>query len=427
MIKLDFSKIKQINKKVVAIAIIIILAVLIASGGIFYFGYKQGVKKSNIIVIEGVSNSATNQDKSVDFNLFWEAWKALKDKYVDSDSISNQNLINGAISGLFEATTDPYTVFMPPQEAKSFTEEISGQFGGIGIEIGIKNNQLTIIAPLKNTPAEKAGLQAGDEIFKINKLSSSGISTDEAVKNIRGSKGTKVTLLIMRQGWNEPKEFTIIRDIILIPTLDSKFLNTNGKEDENGKILYIQLFNFYEKAPALFYDAVLKSALSSPEGIILDLRNNPGGYLEASVDIAGFFLNRGDVVVGEKFRSGEQENMTTTFSIPLIKNIPTVVLINKGSASASEILAGALRDNRNIKLIGEKSFGKGSVQEVDSISNGSLMKITIAHWLTPNGTVIDKNGLVPDYEVKISEEDIKNKKDTQLEKAVEVLNSEINH
>lgn len=422
MLKFDFSR---VNAKKLATAVLIILIIFGAGSGLFYIGYKKGIKTPKVIVVEGASNITLGKDKSADFSLFWEAWKVLKDKYVESGNISNQNLVNSAISGLFSATDDPYTIFLPPQEARSFTEEISGQFGGIGIEIGLKDGQLTVIAPLKNTPAEKAGLQAGDEILRINDLFTSGITSEEAVKNIRGERGTKVILLIMRQGWNEPKEFEITRDIIQVPTLDSKFLNDSGEEDVNGKILYIQLYNFYEKAPALFYEAAFKSVLGSPKGIILDLRNNPGGYLEAAVDIAGFFLNRGDVVVSEKFRTGDKQDLTTTFSIPLIKNLPTVVLINQGSASASEILAGALRDNKGIKLIGEKSFGKGSVQEVDLLSNESLVKITIAHWLTPKGIVIEKNGLIPDYEIKITDEDTESGKDPQLEKAVEVLRSQL--
>lgn len=421
MLKISFYA----DKKKIATIFLVIVIIFGASGASFYYGYKSGTKQSKVIVIEGASNINSGKPQDADFSLFWEAWKTLKDKFVDAKDLSNQNLVYGAISGLFSATNDPYTVFMPPQEAKGFAEEISGQFGGIGIEIGIKDGQLTVIAPLKDTPAEKAGLMAGDMILSINSTSTSGMTSEEAVNNIRGEKGTNVTLLIMRQGWNEPKEFTITRDIIQIPTLDSKFLNKNGQEDSHGKILYIQLYNFYEKAPTLFYDEAFKAALNAPSGVILDLRNNPGGYLEAAVDIAGFFLNKGETVVSEQFASGEKDDSKTTFSIPLLKNIPVVVLINKGSASASEILAGALRDDRGVKLVGEKSFGKGSVQEVDTLPNNSIAKITIAHWLTPNGLMIDKNGLTPDYPVSLAADDIKNKKDPQLEKAVEILNQQI--
>ncbi len=408
-------------------ALVILISVIVFSaliGGSFYFGYKKGVENPKVVIVKGVSNIENSEEKNVDFGLFWDAWKVLKEKYVDADKIPNQDLLYGAISGIIGATEDPYSVFMPPSEAKDFSQEISGEFGGIGAEIGLRNGQITVVSPLKNSPAEKAGLKAGDKILKIDDTITVGLTTEEAVRKIRGEKGTAVTLTIARNGWEKQKEISIIRDIIKIPTLDWKIINESGKEDSGGKILYIQLYNFYEKAPVLFYEAVLQSIFHNPRGIILDLRNNPGGYLEASVNIAGWFLNRGDIVVNEKFRSGETQPFKAS-GTGLFKEIPVVVLINEGSASASEILAGSLRDDRGIKLVGKKSFGKGSVQEIVNFKDDSMVKITIAHWLTPKGQLIEKNGLTPDYEVDLTENDFNDKKDPQLEKAAEILRQEI--
>ena len=424
------------------IGILIIAAVAIAGGG-FYFGYKKGTEKPQTVIIRGVANLEEGNIEAVDFSLFWDVWRTLKEKYVGADKISNQDLVYGAISGLFESLKDPNSVFFPPTDAKKFNEDISGEFSGIGAEIGIRNDQLVIIAPLKNTPADRAGLKAIDKILKINDTISINLSVDEAVKLIRGEKGTTVILNILRNGWEKPKDISIIRDTIQVPTLDWEMLalpssraQAEGSEAEGKDIAYIHLYNFYEKAPFLFYQAINEIIFSAiggsasggknPKGIVLDLRNNPGGYLEASVNLASWFLKSGEIVVKEEFRSGKPQIFKAQGN-GFLKEMPIVILINEGSASASEILAGALRDNRGIKLIGKKSFGKGTVQELQTLKNGAMAKITIAHWIMPKGQLIDKNGLDPDYEVNLTEEDIKAGKDPQLEKAMEVLKSLINH
>lgn len=416
---------KKLTKRLSLAGMIIVAAALI--GGVsFYYGYQNGTQKPSVTLIKGVTNLEDGKETSADFSLFWDAWKVLRDKYVDSGNVTDQDMVYGAISGMLASTGDPYSVFMPPKEAGDFSQEISGEFGGIGAEIGIRNDQLVIVAPLKGTPAERAGLKAGDAIIKINGKSTEGVSTENAVQMIRGEKGTQVVLTLFREGWPDTKDFSITRDAIQIPTLDWKMLNDAGKEDPNGKILYIQLYNFYEKAPLLFYQALAQSINKEPKGVILDLRNNPGGYLDAAVDIAGWFLDRGSVVVSEKFRSEEDGHTSLRAQgVPIFRNTPTVVLINQGSASASEILAGALKDDRGVKLVGKKSFGKGSVQELIPIKADALVKITIAHWLTPNGTLIDKNGIMPDVDVNLTEDDVKTNKDPQLEKAVETLKSEL--
>ena len=328
-------------------------ATVVLIGGSFYFGFQRGFEKGfenpKTVIIRGVSNLEEGQSKDVDFSIFWNAWQIIKNKYVGTEKLKDQDLVYGAVSGLLGALGDDYSVFMPPTDAEKFNEDISGEFSGVGMEIGIRNEQLMVIAPLKETPAEKAGLRAMDKILKINETSTIGLSVDEAVKLIRGKKGTTVILTIIRNDWEKPKEISIIRDTIQIPTLDL--------EIKNGNIAYFKLNNFYEKAPMLFYNAALKAALSGSRGIILDLRNNPGGYLEVAVNLAGWFLDRGELVVSEEFGSGKKQEFTANGS-GFFKNLPIVVLINEGSASASEILAGALRDNRGVKLIGKKVSAK---------------------------------------------------------------------
>jgi len=398
---------------VIGISIIITVAL---SGGGFYFGYQQGIKKPQTVVIRGVANLEEGKLEAIDFSLFWDVWQTIKDKYVEADKIDNQTLFYGAVSGLLGALKDENSVFFPPTDAQKFNEDISGEFGGIGAEIGTRNNQLVIIAPLKNTPAERAGLRALDKILKVDDTVTANLTTDEAVKLIRGQKGTTVILTILRNGWDKPKEISIIRDTIQVPTLDWEIKENN--------IAYIHLYNFYEKAPFLFYQAAVEIAFKNPKGIILDLRNNPGGFLDAAINLTGWFLKPGQTVVSEEFRS-DKKQVFTSYGNGLFKDVPIVILINEGSASASEILAGALRDNRSVKLIGKKSFGKGTVQELEPLKDGSSIKITVAHWRMPGGGLIEKNGLDPDYEVGLTDEDFKANRDPQLEKAMEVLKSEI--
>lgn len=398
---------------VIGISIAVIIAL---NGASFYFGYQQGMKNPQTVIIRGVANLEEGNIEAVDFSVFWDAWQVIKDKYVESEKIDNQDFVYGAISGLLGSLKDPNSVFFPPSDAKKFNEDIAGEFSGIGAEIGIKNDQLVIIAPLKDTPAERAGLRSGDKILKIDETKTVGLAVDEAVKLIRGERGTTVVLTILRNGWDKPEEISIIRDVIQIPTIDWKMLENN--------IAYIHLYNFYEKAPFLFYQTAVEIIFKNPNGLILDLRDNPGGYLEAAVNLAGWFLKPGETVVSEEFRSGEKQ-IFKAHGTGLFKDIPLVILINEGSASASEILAGAIRDNLGVKLIGKKSFGKGTVQELASLKDNSLIKITIAHWRLAGGQLIEKNGLNPDYEVNLTDEDIKAGKDPQLDKAIEVLEAKL--
>lgn len=400
---------------------VLFLLLVIVIGGAFYAGTRVGNKYSSPApdMPKAASSQATASEKfsdDVDFSLFWDAVRVIKSRFYDAENIKDEELLYGAIKGLFLPLDDPYSTFFEPSDAKKFHEDLNGSFGGIGAEIGIRGGQLLIIAPLKGNPAEEVGLKAGDKILKVGDKITNNLSVEESVKIIRGEPGTIVTLLILREEWKEAKEFKITRRIIQIPTLDWE-MKPNG-------IAYFHLYNFNANAPTLIYEKALLTFLNNTKGIIFDLRNNPGGYLEVSTNLAGWFVKRGDVIVKERFGSGEEKKIVSNGNGAFL-NLPVVVLVNGGSASASEILAGALRDNRGTKLIGEKTFGKGTVQEVEMLKNGSMVKVSIAEWLTPKGHFINKNGLEPDIEVKMTDEDLEKNRDPQLEKAIEILTAEI--
>jgi carboxyl-terminal processing protease len=356
--------------------------------------------------------------EEIDFSLFWEAYHKLQEKFVDKGKFDVQKMIEGAISGMVKSLEDPYTIFLNPEETKRFIEDVKGTFEGVGMEIDIKKGQLQVIAPLEGTPAQRAGLRAGDKIIKINDTLTADLTLDEAVNLIRGPKGTEVTLTIFREDWEKPKEFKIVRAVIEVPSLKWEIKRpASGYPD----IAYLKLYQFSEKASFDFSKAAIEILNSPAKKIILDLRNNPGGYLEVAQDIAGWFLKRREVVVIEDFGGGKERNIYKAQGNASLVEYPTVILINQGSASGSEILAGALRDNRGILLIGEKSFGKGSVQELERLSQGSSLKITVAKWLTPKGELITDKGLEPDIKVEMTEEDYEAERDPQLDKAIEII------
>lgn len=349
-------------------------------------------------------------EEKVDFGIFWETWKLVEDKY-KLEPLDYQKMVYGAISGMVNSLNDPYTVFLSPEDNKMFEQDMEGSFSGIGAEIGFRDKMLTIIAPLKDSPAEKAGVLAGDIILKIDGKEIMKMSLDEAVRLIRGEKGTKVKLTISRNGLEKLKEIEITRDIIVI--------NTVEWEMKDNKIAYIRINQFKADTAAELDDKIDEMLLSESRGIILDLRNNPGGYLDVAIDVASRFMDKDKVVVVEDY--GGKQNIHKTDGPKRFDNIPIIVLVNEGSASASEILAGAFRDNFGSKLVGKKTFGKGLVQEMERLKDGSALKITVAKWLTPNGTNINKNGIEPDFEVDMTEQDYKEKRDPQLEKALEIL------
>jgi carboxyl-terminal processing protease len=392
-------------------------------GGSFFLGYSRGKansKKDEIGQSDALSQIIVQDKmpdgKNIDFSIFWKVWDLVKEKHVERNTLNAQKMVYGAIQGMLKATGDPYSNFFDPEESKSFSQEIQGSFEGIGAELGMKDNVLTVIAPLEGSPAQKAGVRAGDKIFKVDGKIINDLSVDQAVDLIRGKKGTEVKLTILSQGDEETKEISIIRDKI-----DVKSVKVEFKEND---IAYVKISKFAENTDSDFNDAVNQIIAKKSPGIIIDLRNDPGGLLDKAVAIASRMMPEGKVVVTEEDYAGKKESLTTTGGDRL-SQIPTVVLINEGSASASEILSGALRDNQGITLIGKKSFGKGSVQQLMDLPGGSSVKITVAKWLTPNGDYIMVKGIEPDVSVDMTLDDYKNNRDPQLDKALEVVKDKI--
>jgi len=408
MFRLDDSK----KVKVYAVLVAVFLLVLsFASGLLIGASQRPAIEK-----VIGLENKETLKPQEINFGLFWDVWSRLQEKFVDKNKLDNQKMVYGAIAGMVSALGDPHTVFLPPEENKRFQDDISGSFDGIGAEIGIRKGSLVVVSPLKDSPAERVGLKPGDKIFKIDDKVTNDLTLDEAVKLIRGKKGTEVVLTIFRDSFDKAKEFKIIRDAIKIPIV--KF-----EKKENG-IFLIQLFHFTETAPVEFRKALQAFFDSGSSKLILDMRNNPGGFLQVAVDISSWFMPAGEVVVKEQFATGE-EIIYRSRGYRLLEKIPTVIIVNEGSASASEIVAGALRDIRGIKLVGAKTFGKGSIQQLEQLPEGASLKVTIAKWLTPNGVSINDNGLEPDIKVEVKPEDEDKLKeegrDIFIEKAIEVL------
>jgi len=380
-----------------------LISLLIAFLGVFRLGFWVG--ESTVVC-------KICPPEEIDFSLFWESWDKLQEKFVSPENFNTQNMIYGAISGMVKSLGDPYTIFFSPQDTKTFLEDVSGRFEGVGMEIGIRKGQLQVIAPLEGTPAKRAGLRAGDKILKIDDVLTGDLTIEEAVALIRGPRGTEVSLTIFRKESEAPKEIKVKRAVIEIPSL---------KWELKENIAYIKLYHFSEKASSDFTEASIEILESPAQKIILDLRDNPGGYLEVAQYIAGWFLERGQTVVIEDFDDRQDQIIYKTEGNAKLLDYPIVVLINQGSASASEILASALRDNRSIKIIGEESYGKGSVQELENLRDGSSLKITVADWLTPKGNRITNEGLDPDIKVEMTEEDYEQERDPQLDKAIETI------
>lgn len=361
-----------------------------------------------------VSNKETPTAIQTDFSPFWKVWDTIDQKYPDAKNTDAQARVYGAISGLVGSLNDPYSEFFNPEETKSFEDDIAGSFVGIGLEVGIKDKVLTIIAPLKDTPGYKAGLKSGDKILKIDKTVTSNLSIEQAVDLMRGEKGTTVTLTILRNGETKPRVIPIVRDVINVPTLETK-VRPDG-------IFVITLNSFSANSANLFRNALKQFVGTKSDKLILDLRGNPGGYLDAAVDMASWFLPSGKPVVLEDYGNNQKENIYRSAGYNIFNNnLKFVILIDGGSASASEILSGAMQDYGLAKLVGEQSYGKGSVQEVVNVTPDTILKITVAKWLTPKGTSISEKGLTPDYVVDLTQKDVDAKQDPQMDKAVQLL------
>lgn len=358
--------------------------------------------------------SSSRTSDRPDMGVFWKTWDLLHERFVDREKLDTTTLLYGAIKGMLAATDDPYTTFFDPEENKSFQEDIAGSFEGIGAEIGMKNKVLTIVAPLDDSPAQKAGIRSGDMIVKINDENTAEMTVDEAVKKMRGPKGTDVKLTIFRDGEKETRDITVHRGVITV-----KSVKLEWKEND---IALVKINQFGEDTVDEF-TAVVKQLRSRPtRGIVLDLRDDPGGLLDAAVDIGSLMIPKGKPVVLEEDSEKNRETLPTHGG-DVLSGIPTAVLINEGSASAAEILSAALRENRdNVTLIGKKSFGKGSVQELVPVSKDTSFKVTVARWLTPNGEQINKAGIKPDIDIDRTNEDFAANRDPQMDKALEVVN-----
>ena len=413
----------------------IILLVLIAFfGGYFIRGYQISWQwanyKPNVSIIS--KEPPIGSQANVDFNLFWTVWDKLVANYYNKQVIDPQKMLYGAISGMVSSFGDPFTMFLPPEQQTSFQQQMAGQFEGIGAELSTKDGHIIVIAPLDGSPAEKAGIRAGDIIGGVDGKSTNGWTIQQAVDKIRGPKGTDVTLLVLHKDEKVAKDIKITRGTITVKSVagwvkkakdvDNVKLGSSAVADTS--VMYVRLSQFGDKTNQDF--KALVDTFSSQikdgtiKGIILDLRNNPGGYLTDAQFVAGEFLPMGTTVVQEEDASGQRASLAVNRQGALVNSIPVVVLVNGGSASAAEIVSGALRDNKRAKLVGEKTFGKGTVQQALDLGGGAGLHVTIAKWLTPNGTWVgngvDGKGLVPDVTVNLDPNDPA--RDTQLEKAI---------
>ena len=401
------------NKKVFTIYLIIILLLGSFMTGL-YVGRGKHVQRNVDRQNAGqLVNKNSDQTQETDFQLFWDVWDMVDAKFVGE--LNYQQMLYGAIDGMLASLDDPYTAFMDPEASKEFREEIEGTFEGIGAEIGMKNNNLTIVAPLPSSPAEKAGIRTRDIIVKINGEATESMTLIEAVSKIRGAKGSEVVLTIYRDEFEEAQDFSLTRD-----TIEVKSVKWELKKSRSKDIAHIEISYFGEETPTEFSKAITDIMTRNVDGVILDLRNNTGGFLESSIEVGSEFIKADKVIAIEAYSNGQREEFKSNNGSRLL-NIPTVVLINEGTASASEIVAGALRDQNQIQLIGQKSFGKGSVQELETFDNGSSLRVSVAKWLTPSGENINGEGLTPDIEVDLTDEDYDNDQDPQLDKALEEI------
>jgi carboxyl-terminal processing protease len=397
------------SRKHVVIALIVVLLTSFAS---FRTGLSMGNKGFKYEPKEFKIVNQKDQSQTVDYNLLWDAIKVVNDKYIEKP-VDQQKVLYGAIRGAVSAAGDEYTTFFDPEELSDFRTELKGSFSGIGAEIGKRNNAITVIAPLEDSPAEKAGLLAKDIIVSVNGESTADWSVDQAVQKIRGERGTEVTLTIYREGKSTTFDVKIKRDKIEVKSVKREIKQVGDK-----KIGIITLSRFGDDTKLLLASFAQEMKREGVQGIVLDLRNDPGGYLETAVDVASYWVDKDKLIVREEHSAGEPI-LYNSYGYGTFAGLKTVVLINGGSASAAEIVAGALKDNGTAQLIGEKSFGKGSVQELVELPGGGAVKVTVAKWITPGGKNLNKDGLNPDIEVKLTEEDLTASKDPQLDKALE--------
>ncbi len=392
----------------------VLLLVIISSMVFFFLGTYTERTTGNHQMVSEVINKEEGKPEQVDFSLFWEAWKMVDEYHIRADEADAEARVYGAIQGMLNSLNDPYTVFMEAEETEEFSQSIEGRFEGVGMEVGIREEILTVISPLKNSPAEEAGVRSGDKIITVDGKSTEDMSLNQAVSRIRGERGTEVTLEIIRQREDEPLEISIIRSEIDMPILSTE-------QKDNG-IFVIKIHTFTGNVMNKFEQAVKEFQDSNSDKMIIDLRGNAGGLLGASVEVLSHLLPQGSVLLQED-HSGQQGEVYRSKGYGSIdtNEVPIAVLVDRGSASASEILAGALQDHQAATVIGETTFGKGSIQKVENMSGGASLKVTVAEWLTPEGRSFEKEGIEPNIKVERTVEDIDADRDPQMDRAVEYL------
>lgn len=390
------------------------------AGGVAFTNHAEG---QEITILQN-----SGEPSSVDFSPVWKAWNILNDNFVpDAVSTStpiatstaalDQTKVWGMISGMAESLNDPYTFFLPPQQNSDFSADLSGSFGGVGMQVDVKDGVLTVVSPLKGTPAETAGIKAGDQIVSINGTSTVGMDVSTAVAAIRGPSGTQVTLSIMRSGWSSPQNFIVTRQVINVPIVTTA--------EKPGGIYVITVEEFTASAPDLFRNALRQFVSSSDNKLILDLRGNPGGYLDAAVNMASWFLPAGDVIVTEDYDGHQDDVVHRSVGYNIFnKNLKMVILVDRGSASASEIFSDALRYYGVAKIVGTNTFGKGVVQELFPITDTTSLKVTVARWLGPDGLQIPHTGLIPDVMATTSDATLTAGQDPQMDAAIKILNAQ---
>lgn len=402
--------------------------ILVLLGVAFTLGFFLGGERAQISQIKSqpeirLKNAKPPKNLEVDFQLFWDVWQRVTTSHLDAAKFDPKKLVEGAISGLVSATGDPYSAFLTAEENNQVKAELAGIYEGVGIQIGVKNGKIVVIAPLAGTPAEAGGVRAGDAILKIDDKQTLGLSLPEAVSFIRGKAGTNVKLTLQR-GDGQPFEKELARAKIAVKSVEVKFENLSARsesedssESKTGKkIAILRLSRFGDNTNSEWDETVSKILQEKPAGIIFDLRNNPGGFLQGAIYVGSDFV--GGRIVGQQDSAGKSEFFTAQHQ-PRLVNYPTVVLVNGGTASAAEIVSGALQEKKRVKLVGETTFGKGTIQDSQELTGGAGLHLTIAKWLLPSGKEINGSGLKPDIEIKAQDD----KPDVQLEKAKEILRS----
>ncbi|MCX7881140.1 MAG: S41 family peptidase [Patescibacteria group bacterium] len=402
-------------KKITNILLVLSLTIFIFGAGYRFGQYQSSLEKKLIL-----KQTTPVNRKDIDFNLFWETWEKVEERFIEKNKIDPKKMYYGAIKGMVNSLEDPYTFFLTPEENKQSKDDLEGKFEGIGAQLGLKNGVIIIVAPLKNSPAEKAGVKAGDYILKVDNQPTNNWTLNQAVSKIRGPKGTKVKLTLKRN--DKEINATIVRDVINVPSIELSY-----EKKDNKKIAYLDLNQFGENTNDEWDKTVIeiqkKWQNKEIVGLIIDLRDNPGGYLDSSVYIASEFLPLGKTIVKQESTVAESKTYRV-YRQGQLTDIPLVILINKGSASASEILAGSLRDHKRAKLVGEKTFGKGSVQEALDLKDGAGLHVTVAKWILPNGDWINSKGIDPEIKVenKIKEGNtLTREDDKQLDKAIDEI------